>query len=140
MPQLQVPATMENLVKVNDFIARTLPRDCVFLQKPVELAAEELLMNVFMYAYENEQGEVEVGCREIFFDDTEYFCFWVKDNGKPFNPFLEAPIPDISLDAESRPVGGLGIHLIKSLVKHYSYSYTDNINCIELYFSKVQDG
>lgn len=140
MPTLKVPATLDNLQVVNAFIEENLPENCAFLRPHVELVAEELLVNVFMYAYEDDtQGEAEVGCREVFLDDEEYFCFWVCDNGRPFNPFVEAPEPDLTSDAENRPIGGLGIHLIKSLTKHYSYSYTDKRNLIELYFSKVEN-
>lgn len=140
MPVLKVPANLENLQKVNAFISENLPEDCAFLRTKIELAAEELLVNVFMYAYENnEQGKAEVGCRTVFLDNEEFFSFWVSDDGKPFNPFLEAPAPDLTSDAEHRPIGGLGIYLIKSLVKHYAYSYADNRNLIELYFSKAND-
>lgn len=139
MPILKVPAALENLRNVNAFIQENLSQGYESLRSKVELAAEELLVNVFMYAYEDEQGEAEVGCRNVFFDNEEYFCFWVSDFGKPFNPFLEAPAPDLTSDAENRPIGGLGIHLIKSLVKHYSYSYSDNKNHIELYFSKTEN-
>lgn len=139
MPKLKVPATLENLQAVNLFIGENLPSDCEFLRPKIELVAEELLVNVFTYAYEGGEGDAEVGCREVFFDNEEFFCFWVSDSGKPFNPFLEAPIPDLTLDAENRPIGGLGIHLIKSLVRHFSYSYTDRNNLIELYFSKECD-
>lgn len=136
MPTLNVPASLENLQTVNTFISENLPQNCEFLRHKIELVAEELLVNVFMYAYEDSQGEASVGCRDVFFDNEEFFCFWVCDSGKPFNPFLEAPSPDLRSDAESRPIGGLGIHLIKSLVRHFSYSYTDKKNLIELYFSK----
>ena len=140
MPTLKVPANLDNLKVVNAFIEEHIPSECAFLQPHVELVAEELLVNVFMYAYEDtQQGEAEVGCRNVFLDDEGYFCFWVSDNGKSFNPFLEAPEPDLTLDAESRPIGGLGIHLIKSLTKHFSYSYSDKKNLIELYFSKVNN-
>lgn len=139
MPRLKVPATLENLQAVNAFINENLPPDCEFLRPKIELVAEELLVNVFTYAYENGQGDAEVGCREVFLDNEEFFCFWVCDSGKPFNPFLEAPTPDLTSDAENRPIGGLGIHLIKSLVRHFSYSYSDRSNLIELYFSKVSN-
>lgn len=140
MPVLKVPANLENLQKVNAFISDNLPEGCEFLRTKIELAAEELLVNVFMYAYEDsEQGKAEVGCRTVFLDNEEFFCFWVSDNGKPFNPFLEAPSPDLTSSAEDRPIGGLGIYLIKSLVKHFAYSYADGSNLIELFFSKKSD-
>lgn len=101
----------------------------------MELAAEELLVNVFSYAYPDAPGEAQVACREVRLDNVPYFCFKVQDWGAPFDPFLEAPVPDVSLGVDERPVGGLGIHLIKSVVAHYTYAYCEQSNIIELYFA-----
>lgn len=135
MATLSVPASLEQLVHVNAFIHEHIPPQYVPLIPQVELAAEELLANVFSYAYPDVPGEARVDCREVRLDNVPHFCFSVRDWGGRFDPFLEAPEPDISLGAEERPVGGLGIHLIKSIVAHYSYSYYDQSNCIELYFA-----
>lgn len=138
MPILNVPARLENLTTVNDFIAEHIPPQYAMLAMQVELAAEELLVNVFSYAYPQEKGETgqaEVGCRMVHFDGENFFALSVKDWGKPFNPFIEAPAPDITLDIDERPIGGLGVHLIKTMVTHYSYSFTDNANVIELFFA-----
>lgn len=72
---------------------------------------------------------------EVRLDNVPYFCFKVQDWGAPFDPFLEAPVPDVSLGVDERPVGGLGIHLIKSVVAHYTYAYYEQSNIIELYFA-----
>ena len=60
-------------------------------------------------------------------------------NVAPFDPFLEAPKPDTSLDIEERPVGGLGVHLVKNVSAHHCYSGTDGENTIELYFKMPPD-
>lgn len=135
MPILNVPAHLEHLATVNAFIAEQLPAEYVALIMQVELAAEELLVNVFSYAYPNETGKAEVGCRMVHFDGEDFFCFSVQDWGPPFNPFIEAPEPDITLGIEERPIGGLGIHLIKTMVSHYSYSSSEGSNFIELFFA-----
>lgn len=138
MPILNVPARLEHLATVNDFIAAQLPAAYAMLAMQVELAAEELLVNVFSYAYPQEQcetGKAEVGCRMVHFDGEDFFSLSVKDWGKPFNPFLEAPDPDVTLDVDERPIGGLGVHLIKTMVSHYSYGYSDDANVIELFFA-----
>ena len=49
--------------------------------------------------------------------------------------FLKRAGPDVSLGVDERPVGGLGIHLIKSVVAHYTYAYYEQSNIIELYFA-----
>ncbi|MFI3271278.1 MAG: ATP-binding protein [Pseudomonadota bacterium] len=138
MPILNVPARLEHLATVNDFINEHLPAEHAMLSMQVELAAEELLVNVFSYAYPQElgvTGKAEVGCRMVHFDGEDFFSLSVKDWGKPFNPFIEAPEPDTSLDIEDRPIGGLGVHLIKTMVSHYSYGYADDANVIELFFA-----
>ena len=108
----------------------------------VELAVEELLVNVVNYAYAGEGtsgtagassgkwGMLELGFRQVSMDDVPYLCVWIRDWGAPFDPFLEAPVPDTSLDAEERPVGGLGVHVSA----HHCYSGEDGENTIELYF------
>ena len=93
------------------------------------------MVNVFSYAYPDVPGEAQVACREVRLDNVPYFCFKVQDWGAPFDPFLEAPVPDVSLGVDERPVGGLGIHLIKSVVAHYTYAYYEQSNIIELYFA-----
>ena len=136
MPTLMLPAQLEQLERVNAFIQDHIPPKFQELRSQVELAAEELLVNVFSYAYpEGSSGRAEVGCREVMLDGEPFYCFTVRDWGKPFDPFSEAPEPDLSLGVEERPIGGLGVFLIKSIVAHYSHSYTDGCNHIELFFS-----
>ena len=126
MATLSVPASLEQLANVNAFIHETIPSSYRPLIPQVELAAEELLVNVFSYAYPDVPGEAQVACREVRLDNVPYFCFKVQDWGAPFDPFLEAPVPDVSLGVDERPVGGLGIHLIKSVVAHYTYRISSN--------------
>lgn len=136
MPQLKLPATLEQLVPVNEFLAAHTPEAYRALKGNIELVAEELLVNVFSYAYpEGTEGRAEVGLREVHFDGHDLLCFSVKDWGTPFNPFEEAPSPDLTLDTESRPIGGLGIFLIRSVTVHQAYSRDEDANTIEVYFS-----
>ena len=136
MPSITLPASLEQLETVNTFLGKHIPERFSALLPQLELAAEELLVNVFSYAYpEGSLGKAEVWCREVMLDNTPYFCVSLRDWGTPFDPFVEAPEPDITLGIEDRPVGGLGIFLIKSMVAHYAYSYADKTNWIELYFA-----
>lgn len=94
MATLTLPATLEHLQQVNVFIGEHIPERFAGLVPQVELAAEELLVNVFSYAYpEGETGSAEVHCREIMLDGAPYFCFAVRDWGGRFDPFEEAPEP-----------------------------------------------
>ena len=142
MLRIKIPTQLVYLPDVNVFINKALPDEFKCISPQVELAVEELLVNVFSYAYKDNMeklSEAEVTCRMVDFDDTPCFCLAVLDWGQPFNPFSEAPVPDTELDADERPIGGLGIFLIKSMVAHYSYSYSNKSNFIELYFTLPTD-
>ena len=135
MPQLNVPARLEHLAVVNEFLAANIPAKFAAVKPNLELVAEELLVNVFSYAYpEGTVGRAEVTLRTVWFDDEETLCFSVKDWGSPFNPFAEALAPDLSLDTESRPIGGLGIYLIKNVSAHHAYCLEEGANCIDIFF------
>ena len=76
MATLSVPASLEQLANVNAFIHETIPSSYRPLIPQVELAAEELLVNVFSYAYPDVPGEAQVACREVRLDNVPYFCFF----------------------------------------------------------------
>ena len=136
MPQLHVPARLEHLATVNEFLEQHTPPAFFAAVPTIELVAEELLVNVFSYAYpEGITGKAEVTLREVFFDGQPTLCFSVEDWGAPFNPFAEAPSPDLTLDTENRPIGGLGIHLIRSVSAHQAYYHEENANHIDVYFT-----
>ena len=140
MPQLHVPARLEQLDAVNTFLKDNIPEKFLPLLLNLELVTEELLVNVFSYAYpEGVTGNAEIALKEIFFDGREMLCFSVKDAGEPFNPFAEAATPDLSLDTESRPIGGLGIYLIRSVTTHQAYSREEGLNCIDVYFALPEE-
>ncbi|WP_298067808.1 ATP-binding protein [uncultured Mailhella sp.] len=140
MPQLHVPARLEQLAVVNDFLKANLPPEFSALLPTVELVAEELLVNVFSYAYpEGSTGNAEVTLRQTCFDGEPMLCFSVRDWGARFNPFAEAKAPDLTLDTESRPVGGLGIHLIRSVSAHQAYTFEEAANLIDVYFRIPQE-
>ena len=90
MPQLHVPARLEQLAAVNSFLKENIPDRFLPALLNLELVTEELLVNVFSYAYpEGTLGTAEISLRQIFFDGQDMLCFSVKDWGAPFNPFAE---------------------------------------------------
>jgi len=138
MPKLTLPAKLEQLENVNAFISSCLSPEYLSLKANIELVAEELLVNVFSYAYpEGTTGTAELECHQATLDDGRpAFCISVKDWGGAFNPFTEAPTPDITTGTEERAVGGLGIYLIKSITDKQTYQRIDDANLIEIYFAK----
>jgi sigma-B regulation protein RsbU (phosphoserine phosphatase) len=91
-----------------------LPADLAFA---VNVALEEILTNTISYGYED-NGEHTILTR-LSCEEGEVIAE-VEDEGRPFNP-LEVAEPDISKSLEERPVGGLGIHLVRKLMDSVEY-------------------
>lgn len=127
---IMLPADDAKLQLVNDFIHSFLPDDVDnLLVNQIDLAVEEIFVNIAHYAYSGKGGEAEVSC--ILSDGVITISF--TDKGKPFNP-LEKEDPDITLSAEERKIGGLGIFLTKKFMDKVWYAYEDGRN--KLSFSK----
>ncbi len=137
MPVLTLPATVESLQTVFAFIDRVLPARFSAQKSSIELVAEELLVNVFHYAYPEGSGDAEIELAETTVDSKPLLSFIVKDWGKPFNPFAEVEDPDLTLGVESRPIGGLGVFLIRQMTESQSYRYENKCNIIEVFFSET---
>ncbi len=93
------------------------------LQFKIRLCTEEAVENVVRYAYKDGAGYLEIGTEVV---DGSLVISLV-DSGKPFNP-LEKPDPDITLSAEDRDIGGLGIFLCKQMMDAVSYRFEDGCN------------
>ncbi|MDD2966874.1 MAG: ATP-binding protein [Desulfovibrionaceae bacterium] len=140
MPKISVPARLEHLAAVNAFIGTSLAGQPEATLRQVELVLEELLVNVFSYAYPHDNGKAEITFCIEYLDGIAYFCFSVVDWGAEFNPFAEVPPPDINLDVDERPVGGLGVHLVRSLTAHYAYCREEGANRLRLHFTIPEKG
>jgi anti-sigma regulatory factor (Ser/Thr protein kinase) len=130
---MTVKAAIDRLPSVKQFLDEAVGPEFRFLLPKVELAVEELLVNTAGYAYGGSEGEAEISCGQISFDGRPYLKISLRDWGRPFDPFGQAPEPDTAADLSARPVGGLGVFLVKKLVSHYYYEY-DGTNRIELFF------
>ena len=97
----------------------------------VELATEETLVNVFYYAYRNGEGKIRLRCME----DGDRFVIEVTDWGVPFDATAQ-PAPDVNKPLEERPVGGLGIYLIKKMTDEMRYTREDGQNILSLIIRK----
>ncbi|MBO4300186.1 MAG: ATP-binding protein [Desulfovibrio sp.] len=138
MPEITLHAAVSSVQDAMHFLREQLGENHEDLAAHVELAVEELLVNVANYAYQNDSAEkskkLVLGCRWVNMDGHNQFCVWLRDWGRPFDPFRGASTPDTSLSVEDRDVGGLGVHLIKHVSSHYVYSGADGSNTVELYF------
>lgn len=125
----EVNADMHYFNQVSSMIGRDLS-DAGCCREDVVLflvAVEEIFSNIAFYAYPEGGGKVTVVWE--FEPDTGLASMSFTDSGVSYNP-LEKPDPDIALSAEDRPVGGLGIYMVKKSVDHVEYEYAGGRNIL----------
>ena len=126
--KLHLEARVENLDKVINFINTELkrinyPED---LQNEIDIAAEEIFINIVNYAYEPAVGDVII---YICVEDKIIIKF--EDTGKPYNP-LEQASPDLGKPLTERKIGGLGVFLVKKIMDRIEYSRLENKNILTM--------
>jgi sigma-B regulation protein RsbU (phosphoserine phosphatase) len=125
------PARIEALSDVLGFVDETLEScECPMkIQTAICVAIEEVFVNVAHYAYGEGEGDMTLG---IGFDaESGEITFVMKDGGTPFDP-LKKPDPDITLSAEEREIGGLGIFITKKTMDTVSYAYENGENVLSM--------
>ena len=110
----QIPAAVEEFAERDNW-----PPDLVF---KLNLVLEELGVNIVNYS--GATGDIEISLAS----DANMVRVEIADNGRPFNPLNELDTPDISAPLGERPVGGLGVHLVRSMMDELSYSREDGMN------------
>jgi len=95
------------------------------LEFKIRLCVEEVVENIVRYAYKDGQGFVEIGTE--LQDGVLTISF--RDAGVQFDP-LAKDDPDITLSADERQIGGLGIFLCKQMMDDLRYEYRDGCNCL----------
>ena len=131
MKELTLQAALPNLAGVTDFIDRHLDAaGCpAKTRMQISLAAEEIFVNIANYAYAPEKGRAVV--RVEASDDPVTVTITFIDQGVPYDP-LKREEPDVTLSAEERKIGGLGIFLTKKTMDNVSYEYRDGKNILTL--------
>ena len=129
--EMTLQATLDNLPEVTAFIDSQLEElDCPMkAQFQIDVAIDELFTNIATYAYGDSTGNVTV--RLDTQEDPRAVLITFIDNGVPYNP-LEQEEPDITLAAEDRPIGGLGIFVVKKTMDDMSYDYKDGQNILRI--------
>ena len=120
----------KEVTKLNAFVEKVC--ETVGLPKAdmmkVKVSIEEAVVNVMNYAYPPDtRGDVTI---EAVSNDVR-LKFSIKDSGKPFDPTAARPV-DTSLSAEQRPIGGLGIHLVRQIMDEVSYARVEDRNILTL--------
>ncbi|MBP5606853.1 MAG: ATP-binding protein [Lachnospiraceae bacterium] len=129
MKELKLTASDETLYTVLDEIRAYLtdsncPEE---LMTPILIAAEEVYVNIAHYAYGGKTGEAKVDI-DVTPDPKRCRIVFV-DKGMPYNP-LEKEDPDITLSADERNIGGLGIFFVKEIMDSVKYEYRDGQNIL----------
>lgn len=138
MPEKRTPARMDQLRDLVQFVSdhitkRRFPES---RSAQVELATEEVLVNIFLHAYPETPGDVAVAV-----DVTgEGLCILrFEDHGIPFDP-LAVAAPDVSAPLSDRKPGGLGILFIRNTADRVTYRRSGDRNFLTLEFSGVSGG
>ena len=129
---ITLPATVENIGKITAFVeGRMEEKDCPLKQiMQVSMAVDEVMANVAMYAYAPGTGDVTV---TVDFDDgSRTVSITFIDRGVAFDPLAKED-PDVTLPAEQRKIGGLGIFLVKKTMDDVAYRREGdkNVLCIK---------
>ena len=133
---LTIEANTDNLDKVLSFVDQRLEElGCSMkVQMQIDLAIEEVYVNVAQYAYqhlppeERRKGMVSICVEDL--DDPKRVEVTFADEGIPFDPLAKED-PDVTLNADSRPIGGLGIFMVKKSMDSVEYEYKDGKNILK---------
>ena len=127
------PAELANLRVFKDGLDRYLQKLQIPAEKiqDIELAVEELLVNVMLYGYPEISGDIELRGE----DNEQELIFQIIDQGVPFDPTSVAS-PELDGPIENRIQGGMGIYLAKSLVDGMKYQRCENKNILTLIIKK----
>ena len=132
MKELTIGATLENIPQVTAFIDEHLEAvDCPMkAQMQIDIVIDELFGNIARYAYGDGTGDATV--RFEFDERTRTVSITFVDGGVPFDP-LQKPDPDVTLAAEERAIGGLGIFMVKKTMDRLEYSYENGLNILKIH-------
>ena len=131
MKELVVEADVKNIPKITEFVDNELEaRDCpIKAQMQIDVAIDELFSNIAYYAYGDEHGNATV--QVDITDDPLAVEITFIDNGVPYDPLAKED-PDVTLSAEDRPIGGLGIFIVKKSMDAIAYEYKDGKNILSI--------
>lgn len=131
MKELTIDAVVENVAAVTAFVDEQLEQlDCPMkAQMQVDIAIDELFGNIAHYAYNPETGPATVRVEVI--ENPLAVVITFIDNGIPYDPLAQAD-PDVTLSAEEREIGGLGIYMVKKSMDDISYEYKDGQNILKI--------
>ena len=131
MSDITVLAATENISKITAFVDAELERiGCPpKANAQIDICIDEIVANIARYAYGSGTGNATV---RLDFDETErVVSLTFVDSGMPFDP-LDVPEPDITSPLAERPIGGLGLFMVKNMMDSMSYRREDGHNILTI--------
>lgn len=131
MKEITVDAIIENIDTVTAFVNDFLDScGCPMKTKmQMDIAIDEIFSNISFYAYQDGIGTATVRAERQ--DDPQAVCITFIDGGIPYNPLAKED-PDVTLSAEERKIGGLGIYIVKKNMDEMLYEYSDGKNRLSI--------
>ncbi|MCX4322651.1 MAG: ATP-binding protein [Lachnospiraceae bacterium] len=131
MKELTVEATVESIPVITEFVDEQLEQfDCPMkAQAQIDIAIDELFSNIVHYAYNPGTGPATVRV-EVVEEPLSVIITFI-DQGVPYDPLAKAD-PDVTLSAEEREIGGLGIYIVKKNMNEITYEYKDGKNILKI--------
>ena len=132
MNELTMEDRIENLHQVLSFVDGCLEQAAcpMKIQMQIDVAVEEVYVNIASYAYAPETGPVTI--RVETEADPSRVSVTFMDRGVPYDP-LKKPDPDVTLSAEERQIGGLGIYMVKKSMDGMEYAYQNGQNILTIH-------
>ncbi|HKE24801.1 MAG TPA: ATP-binding protein [Bryobacteraceae bacterium] len=134
LERLRLPARIDSVKPFCEF-ARRVSAGAAFTVEDLhllDLVVEEIMVNIALYAYgQPEGGEAQLGCALA---GPRMLRIQICDKGRAFNPLASQP-PDFSRGLAGRPVGGLGIFLVRSIAQSISYERSAGSNTLRFNFA-----
>lgn len=129
--QLEIDTRLEDIPRARDAASQWLAGQGAFAGAGylAGLAIEELVTNCLKYGHDHPRGHC-VAVRVEYVDGE--LRLRVEDDGRPFNP-LDRPAPDLTLPAGERPLGGLGLHLLRRMFDRMEYRRVGGRNEVRLF-------
>ncbi len=131
MKEIKTFADESSMDDVQAFVEEELSLlgcDPVFMNE-ISLVVEEVYINIIHYAYEDKGGDAVVGLDADQASKTLTLSF--TDKGPEFNPLLKEE-PDLNEPADTRPIGGLGIFLVRKIMDECAYERKDGCNVLTI--------
>ena len=131
MTELIVEAKLDNLAQVLQFVdSRLEEEDCpIGVQMKIDVAVEELFVNIASYAYAPGSGSATV--RMEVEEDPKTVVITFVDCGVPYDPLAKED-PDVTLSINDREIGSLGIFMVKKSMDDMIYAYENGQNVLTI--------